>query len=300
MKINRKNKFVGLLALLLVYLAAIAIGVFVFLALPRLEVYARVLLADIASTVFVYLFGVVLRSASVYDPYWSVQPPLIVWGLMAFCHRFDPVCVTIAIATALWSIRLTANFAIGFSGLGYEDWRYRDLREKTGRLFQLVNLLGICLFPTLIVYLGCLPFLFLVTSSVASSFLALPGVFVMLGGTALELVADAQLKRFAKRRSSRSMILKSGLFRYARHPNYLGEILFWVGMAASCLYACPANPWMYVGAAAIFLMFRFISVPMAENHQKTYKDDYGDYLGATHVFVPLPRLTRHKSEKRPS
>ena len=300
MKEYRKSKSVGLIALLLIYSAATAIGIFVFLALPHLELYVRVLLADIISTVFVYLFGVILRTASVYDPYWSVQPPVIIWGLMIFCRRFDAVCISIGIAAILWSIRLTVNFAIGFSGLGYEDWRYRDLRKKAGKFFQPVNLFGICLFPTLIVYLGCLPFLFLITSSAAPSFLAIPGIFIMLGGTVLELVADIQLKHYVKQRTSRFEILRSGLFRYARHPNYLGEILFWVGMAVSCLYAYPKNPWMYVGGSAIFLMFRFISVPMAENHQKAYKEGYGDYLNSTHIFIPLPRLRQHKNDKRPS
>ena len=49
------------------------------------------------------------------------------------------------------------NFILGFHSLKYVDWRYKMLKEKTGKFYQVVNLLGICMFPTLVVYAATLP-----------------------------------------------------------------------------------------------------------------------------------------------
>src|ERR1041384_1158304 len=59
---------------------------------------------------------------------------------------------------ALWAIRLTANWAWSWRGLGHEDWRYVQLRDQTrGRVpWWLVSLTGIQVMPTLVVFAGLL------------------------------------------------------------------------------------------------------------------------------------------------
>ena len=47
----------------------------------------------------------------------------------------------------------------------HEDWRYVDIRDKTGRAYWLVSLSGLHLFPTVLVYLGCLPLFAALTSA---------------------------------------------------------------------------------------------------------------------------------------
>ena len=37
----------------------------------------KVLVADIAATILVFMFSVLLKNSSVYDAYWSVIPPFI-------------------------------------------------------------------------------------------------------------------------------------------------------------------------------------------------------------------------------
>ena len=53
----------------------------------------------------------------------------------------------------------------------------------------------------------------------------------MLLGTLLELVSDLNMIRFKKIRKSKEEIINVGLWKYSRHPNYLGEIIFWYGVA---------------------------------------------------------------------
>ncbi|HHX71031.1 MAG TPA: hypothetical protein GX708_23650, partial [Gallicola sp.] len=78
-----KKRFYAFVAIFFIYAAAAALGVFVFKAVPGATLL-RLLAADLAATVFVWLWGVILRNSSVYDPYWSVAPPVIVIGLMYY------------------------------------------------------------------------------------------------------------------------------------------------------------------------------------------------------------------------
>ena len=121
---------------------------------------AVALAADVAATVVIFLFSVAFRNSSFYDAYWSVVPPVIA---LYWAQRPEAVGVNpfrLAIVTALiwlWGARLTWNWNRGWTGLDHEDWRYVDLKEKTGVFYWLVSLLGIHMMPTLWVFGGMLP-----------------------------------------------------------------------------------------------------------------------------------------------
>ena len=48
-----------------------------------------------------------------------------------------------------------------------------------------------------------------------------------LGAVALEARADTELHSFRRTRRDVTQVLDSGLWARCRHPNYLGEMLFW-------------------------------------------------------------------------
>ena len=76
------------------------------------------------------------------------------------------------------------------------------LREKSGKLYQLVNLFGICIFPTLVVYGASIPlFIYAYIPANELSILDLIGSVIILLGTSLEFVSDRQMKRFIKIRA---------------------------------------------------------------------------------------------------
>ena len=104
--------------------------------------------------------------------------------------------------------------------------------------------------PTAIVFLGCLP-LWLALAAGARPLGALDalGAALALGGTALEFFADNQLRRFRLASPPPGPILESGLWAWSRHPNYLGEILFWLGLAVFGLAAAGFVWWAWLGAA---------------------------------------------------
>lgn len=279
-KIGRAWSF-ALIAL--VYAAAIAVGTTLCVFLP-LGTWLNLLVADVAATVVVFLFSLIFRNASVYDPYWSVQPIVIVIGYALSEKTLSVVQILPLTAVLLWGVRLTANWAYTFYGLGHQDWRYTMLQEKTGKAYPLVNFVGIHLVPTLVVY-GCvLPVVF--TFAENPAFNAGAAVFFALsvGATVLQGVADVQMHRYRKNRNGPFM--RNGLWKYSRHPNYLGEILMWWGIALAYVCIAPQRWYLAAGAVANTLLFLLVSIPMADKRQSR-KEGFDEYKRQTRMLLPI-------------
>ena len=63
-----------------------------------MAVLLRLFVADFVATVFVWLWGVIFRNSSVYDPYWSVAPPLMLTGYAVYCGAFTLPVILMLIA----------------------------------------------------------------------------------------------------------------------------------------------------------------------------------------------------------
>ncbi len=160
----KKSKPLSILVITVIYIAASVLGVITFLKLP-FAFWLNLLIADAAATVFVFIFSLVFKNASVYDPYWSVQPVVIAL-CFAFGHKITPATVLLLISIIYWGVRLTGNWAYVFGGLNHQDWRYAKLEKENGRLYQLINFTGIHMMPTLIVYLCTLPAVFVIRGNI--------------------------------------------------------------------------------------------------------------------------------------
>ena len=134
----KNNKLIGILLITAIYLMAAAIVIFVYSVLP-FEVWAKLLAADVAATVFVFIFSMLFNNASVYDPYWSVQPVVIV-TCFAISSKMTTATLLVLISVIYWGVRLTSNWAYTFGGLGSQDWRYTKYQNETGRLYPFVNM----------------------------------------------------------------------------------------------------------------------------------------------------------------
>ena len=283
------KKVLGLLLLLGIYLIAFGIAgmlgtLFHSLGVPPL---VNALLIDLIATVIVYIAGLIEKSPSVYDPYWSLQTFFLMLLLLIEYGNWNWGTGILLAVVTIYSIRLTWNFALGFDDISYVDWRYADLRRKTGGAFQIVNFLGIHMMPTLVVYLASVP-MFLYCLGWNIHWLDSFALVVMLGAVALETISDLQMKKWIKTRTDRSEVNRTGLWNYSRHPNYLGEILFWVG-GALLLVRDLEHTWYWLsGAIVVILLFSFISIPMIEKHFLAYKPAYREYQKTTSVLLILP------------
>lgn len=278
------KRSVSFLVIALIYVAASVLGIVLCGALPY-ALWLNILIADIAATVFTFVFSLIFKNASVYDPYWSVQPIVILGAVCAAHGSVGLPQLLILIAVFFWGLRLTANWAYTFGGMAHQDWRYTMLKEKTGVFYPVINFVGIHMVPTLVVYLCTMPAVQVLVNDVRMNVGCALFVLVSVGAAVLQGAADIQMHRF--RRNRTGSFIRTGLWKYSRHPNYLGEILMWwgIGLAAFSLM----HEWyLLVGAAANTLLFLCVSIPLADNRQAK-KEGFAEYRSATRMLLPIKK-----------
>ena len=280
----KNSKLISILLITCIYIMSACLGVWIYFMLP-FAFWLNLLIADAASTVFVFIFSVIFKNASVYDPYWSVQP-IVILVCFAIFHKITPVTILLLISVIYWGIRLTGNWAYVFGGLNHQDWRYTKLEKENGKLYPLINLTGIHMMPTLIVYMCALPSVFAVRAELNANIGSYIGAVICIGAATLRLVADIQMHKY--RKSGQHGLIRTGLWKYARHPNYLGEILMWWGIAVQVVSVMPESWWLVAGAVCNTLLFLTISIPLADKRQSA-KEGYAEYKASTRSLLPIPK-----------
>jgi len=312
----RERRWFGVAAGAVTYAAALAAAVgagwlvagtqWAAAASQPLKVLVVLAAAELAATALVFVASVLLDNSSMYDPYWSLQPLAIaayyVWLRAAdtATSSLDAREILVVGLVALYCLRLTSNFYRDWPGLTKEDFRYVGFRRRFGRLYWPVSFFGIHLFPTIMVYLGCLPlYAAIVGSGSAFGLLDIVAAAVTLGAVVLAFVADEQLRRFRRDPRNAGETIRSGLWARSRHPNYVGEVSTWWGLYLFALAAGWEWWWTGAGAAAITLLFVLVSVPMMERRALATRRGYAGYMASTPRFLPVGAARGRTTAERP-
>jgi steroid 5-alpha reductase family enzyme len=266
----------------LAYLVALAAALAAGWAVRGWHPLAVVAVADLIGTIVIFASSVAMRNSSMYDPYWSVVPPVIALYLLDGGARDWLVLALVA----AWGLRLTFNWARCWPGMQHEDWRYVDIRHSTGRTYWAASFAGLHLFPTVQVYLGCLALFPAMAGHHAFGWLDAVALTITAGAIAIETLADEQLRAFV-RRSEPGDTMDSGLWRYSRHPNYFGEVSFWWGL---WLFGVAARPgdwwWTLAGPLAITVMFLTASIPMLDKRSLARRPAYAQRMQRVSALIP--------------
>jgi steroid 5-alpha reductase family enzyme len=197
----------------------------------------------------------------------------------------------------LWAVRLTWNWVIRWNGFKDEDWRYAGFRRKFGNFYWIISFFGIHFFPTVMVFLGCLSIYPALSGNAGPlSVIDLIAGIVVIHAIVLETAADGQLRRFIRSGPLPGTFLRSGLWKYSRHPNYLGEVTFWVGLFLFSLGSTPFQWWYLAGPVVMILLFRFISVPMIDKRMLERRRGYREYMASTSALILWP--SKKSGERR--
>ena len=111
------------------------------------------------------------------------------------------------------------------------------------------------------------------------------GLLVAAIGFLIETIADAQLYHFKKNTRNEGNILTTGLWKYSRHPNYFGEIVFWWGLY---LMIC-GNMWGFtIIYSPIIITLMIIFITGISPVERRFKDDfdYQEYKKRTSCLIP--------------
>lgn len=287
--IIRNNKRSGLIICLLGYLTAVFVCYLFGSVFYGSNIILYVFILDVLATVAVFLISMLVNNSSIYDPYWSITPPLIFiyWISSGDFQEGNAVRqILILVLVLVWSVRLTWNWIRRWNGLIDEDWRYRNFRKQFTSTYWLISFIAIHLAPTLIVLLACIsvyPALMMIPSPL--NVIDMVAVILTVGGILIEAISDHQL-RMHLRKGREEPFLSDGLWKYSRHPNYFGEVLFWIGLFVFSLSSKSFIWWIFPGPVIMVLMFLFISVPMIDKRMLMRRRGYRDYYKRTSGLVP--------------
>lgn len=268
-----------------IYIIGALAGTLLFVKLVDIQISPLLALfyADTLATIIVWAFGLLYENVSVYDPYWSVFPPIAFLLWCFYTHIWSLPVILILIATWYWGFRLTRNWAITFHGIAHEDWRYSQYRNNLHpALFHLVNFFGLNMVPTLVVFAAMLPGLMLYETSASANILTWLGFIICLSSATIQLIADKQIHDF--RAAHPGQYCNVGLWKHGRHPNYFGEIQFWWGIWIMYASLNGFN-WFFCCPIAMTALFLGISIPLMEKRQLHNKPGYAEYRKRTRMLI---------------
>ena len=190
-----------------------------------------------------------------------------------------------------WALRLGSFLFVRVSKAG-EDRRFRTMKHHFMEFLMTWTLQGLWVVMTLAAALAVM------TSDQAvplDRYALLGGVLWALGWT-MEIVADRQKTAFRAKPENRDAFIAEGLWARSRHPNYVGEILLWIGIAIIAFPALEGSQhWALISPLFVYVLLVHVSgVRMLENGaNKRWGDDpvYQAYKSATPVL--WPRLRAH-------
>ena len=285
----KDDKLTGLIIISIIYILTSIIGIYTYSKLIHdYPFYINLLISDTISTIFCFIFSTLLSNSSIYDPYWSIQPIVIILSYILYYNNSKEITL-IFISILFWGIRLTLNWVYTFKNLKIQDWRYDQIKNQTGIFYPFVNFIGIHYVPTLIVYFCILPpiYLILYQNNNKNNLLSIIFLICSFLSTLLEAEADREMHIFKKKNDTNTFI-RNGLWKYSRHPNYLGEILFWWFIALYCVIILKGFYFILIGPFLNTLLFIFISIPLADNHQKR-KKGFDVYYKETRMLLPFKK-----------
>ena len=204
----------------------------------------------------------------------------------------------------LWGLRLAVYLVRRESKRSYR----KELKHATESFEGLTWLMKVPLWIGVSVFYAIMfsPSLFsLISSPAPSSGILQPvqilGLVTMGLGFVVESVADKQKSDF--KQASPTQYCDVGLYQWVRYPNYLGEIVFWVGnwITAIQAYDTPFQ-WIVSVMGMVFIILIMIgsTIRLEKRHDEKYGDlsSYQDYVRTVPVLLPLVPIYRLTSDAR--
>ena len=125
------------------------------------------------------------------------------------------------------------------------------------------------------------------------------GFLVFILGFSMEIIADHQKSSFRKNQANQGHFIKTGLWAYSKHPNYLGEITLWMGIAICSLSSLSGLQLItLISPIFTYVLLVYISgIPLLKARGKEkwgHLSQYQEYIDRTPTlfFNPLKRFDK--------
>ncbi len=215
----------------------------------------------------------------------------ILAGILLKVTDLPSSTILILILITLWGTRLAVRIFMKNHGKP-EDFRYASWREqwnKKGNFYYYVrSYLQIFILQGIVTSIVLLPFTLSLHTADLPNHLLLFGLVIWMIGFSFEAVGDAQLDKFIKSKAiHKGTIMKTGLWKYTRHPNYFGESMMWFGIAFISLSTGSSYLVFLSPILITYLLLKVSGIPMLEKKWAGVPE-WEVYKEKTSAFIPLP------------
>ena len=237
-----------------------------------------------AGAFLLWLVSLVKHDVSIVDSLWSL---MFLAGAVVYASMTaepGPRTTLVLILVSVWALRLFGY--ITWRNWGEEeDRRYQAIRERNEPNFAVKSLYLIFLLQATLAWIISLPLLAAIAGLGPLGALDYLGVTLFAVGLLFETVGDFQLARFKADPANDGQVMRSGLWRYTRHPNYFGECCVWWGFFLIALSA--GGWWSIVGPVLMtVLLLKVSGVALLEKDLWERRPGYAQYVKNTNAFFP--------------
>ncbi len=289
---GRRRALVGIPLTLVLGALLAAAGSHHGATLGSLPLFALAVLAAFVVQWAAFIPAFARQTEVFFDITGSVTYVLVTVGLIALTPVRDARAVLLAALVVLWALRLGPFLFRRVRRAGSDD-RFDEIKPSFLRFLTVWTVQGLWVtFTAMAAWVG-------ITSSQRTELdaFAVVGVVVWGAGFALEVVADLQKSRFRADPTNAGQFISTGLWSRSRHPNYLGEIVLWIGVAVIAVPVLTGWQWVVL-ASPVFvavLITTVSGVPLLEQKAEARwggRPDYEEYTRRTPVLVPRLVPTR--------
>ena len=250
-----------------------------FLAsLTGLELVQNAILLAFLIHWLLFIPAYLLKTEKFFDLSGSVTYISIVSYVLFFNYNSENIIGNLILASfiIIWAVRLGSFLFFRIKKAG-EDKRFRELKISFTRFFLVWNISGM--------WVSCCSMCAITAISSGNGVQLNPlfyiGAVTFLVGFILEIVADHQKTAFRKDPKNKDKFINTGLWARSQHPNYVGEITLWAGIAL--ISYSSLDGWGYISLISpifTYWLLVFVSgIPQLEEsgekkwgHLKAYQD----------------------------
>lgn len=258
-----------------------------------IALYITSLIITLGVTTLLFFVAQFKKNNSIIDIAYGLTFILVAFELASKkieTHTLAPASIVILFLISVWGLRLAYRIFMKNRGKG-EDFRYLTWRNewlRHGPRYYLARAyLQIFILQGVVISIVLLPFTLTLATTSTSNSLLLAGLALWVFGFFFEVVGDKQLDTFIQKKNKTSTIMKTGLWKYTRHPNYFGESMMWFGLAFIS-YSSGVSLFVFLSPLLITYLLLFVSgIPMLEKKWNGIPE-WEVYKAKTSAFIPLP------------
>tara|TARA_X000001036_G_scaffold274434_1_gene254899 strand:- start:1306 stop:2148 length:843 start_codon:yes stop_codon:yes gene_type:complete len=199
-------------------------------------------------------------------------------------YGFNLGNLILSLLIVIWAIRLGSFLFFRIKKDG-EDKRFREIKPSPTKFFMTWTLQGtwvsIC---SLCAITGMSS-----DKGMIINTLFYLGLVIFILGFTIEVIADYQKTKFRKNPKNKNNFITSGLWSYSRHPNYLGEISLWTGIAI--ISFSSLSDWQYVSLISpIFIYILLVHVSGINFLESSSNKKWGHLKAYKEYIKKTPKL----------